>query len=102
MSLGTGALKVSRKGPVVIQAPHDGIFGNLQTGNTVKQLLTGTSTLEHAVVEETLTWPNAYLCDQVALGREEWGLMNLQIFAIMDCKDKLRLHGHVHGSPAGF
>ena len=50
MSLGTGALKVSAKGPVVIQALQGGFPGNPQAGTTLKQLLTGTVTLEHGPV----------------------------------------------------
>ena len=47
MSLGTGALKVSGKASIVIQATQGGIPGK---GTTPKQPLTGTVTLEHGLV----------------------------------------------------
>ena len=68
MSSKTSALKDGMKGPIVIQAWHGGIPGNLQAGTTPKQLLPSTITLEHSPVENTLTWPDTYLHDQVALG----------------------------------
>ena len=53
MSLGTTTLKVSGKGPVVIQAPQGGIIGNLQEGTTLKQLLKPAVTLEHGPVKKS-------------------------------------------------
>ena len=55
MSLGTGALKVSGKGPFENQAPQGGVGGipgNPHGGTTPKQPLTGTGIPEHGCVEK--------------------------------------------------
>lgn len=71
------------------------------SGNTLKQPLTGTITMEHGPVEKH-TCPDACLHNQV--GQKGWGSMNLQPFEKMACKNKhkQRLHDHAQANPAGF